>query len=369
VDKRSLFERAVALDSFNVDALFSSAQLSMTLGDSETAKMRSRQCLRAAPPSPSYSACALFLAFVNAPRDQASMAMLDTSSRWAQAQLMFAFIDSPDSNETGILVARRLFKNALEHSDVAPVSISPTLFNPGAMLAQALAVRGHLREAWKLTSERDNRSSDGLAGQIAALDGVPSDSLIALLRRNLAVFDNREVTAMWWLMAGADTVALRRTISLADSLRRSPTISSDLRYNLARYERAARAHLTLARGDTDSVMAELLAIANPSRPDSALPMFAALYLRYSDARLLAAKGRLEEAARWLAPTPMAYFDLAPFGVLWRLERARVAERMGNRPQAIEDYWYVVHMWQHADSVLQPYMTEARAGMRRLRSDR
>ena len=48
-----------------------------------------------------------------------------------------------------------------------------------------------------------------------------------------------------------------------------------------------------------------------------------------------------------------------------LERARVNERLGNRDQAARSYAFVVRVWAHADSSLQPLVAEARGALRRL----
>ena len=55
----------------------------------------------------------------------------------------------------------------------------------------------------------------------------------------------------------------------------------------------------------------------------------------------------------------------PSEVLWTLERARVAERLGDREKAIRAYQYVANLWRHADPELQPYVTEAREGLGRM----
>jgi hypothetical protein len=57
--------------------------------------------------------------------------------------------------------------------------------------------------------------------------------------------------------------------------------------------------------------------------------------------------------------------LVPSEVLWTLERARVAERLGERETAARDYQYVVNVWRRADAQLQPYVAEAREGLRRV----
>ena len=54
-------------------------------------------------------------------------------------------------------------------------------------------------------------------------------------------------------------------------------------------------------------------------------------------------------------------------VLWELERGRVHERLGNRETAVTAYAFVAAAWAHADSELQPYVAEAREGLKRLMS--
>lgn len=76
-----------------------------------------------------------------------------------------------------------------------------------------------------------------------------------------------------------------------------------------------------------------------------------------------AQGREREAAQLLDR------DFAPYlhagEPLWRLERARVQERLGNRDKAITEYRFVADVWRHADPELQPYVEEAKAALKRL----
>jgi hypothetical protein len=58
----------------------------------------------------------------------------------------------------------------------------------------------------------------------------------------------------------------------------------------------------------------------------------------------------------------------PSEVLWTLEGARVAERLGDREKVIRAYQYVAGVWRHADPELQPYVTEAREGLGRMTSE-
>jgi uncharacterized protein (DUF1800 family) len=59
----------------------------------------------------------------------------------------------------------------------------------------------------------------------------------------------------------------------------------------------------------------------------------------------------------------------PSDVLIAYERARVAERLGERAAAAADYQTVVSTWARADSVLHPVVTDAQRALTRLRSSR
>jgi hypothetical protein len=113
----------------------------------------------------------------------------------------------------------------------------------------------------------------------------------------------------------------------------------------------ARAALALARGDTTTALRRFLAF-----PDSSCP--GAQQRRAVQFRLLAAAGRDAEAA-WV------WDRLYERRVPLLFERARVAERLGDRPTAIHYYEFVLQAWLHADPELQPVVAKARAGLRRL----
>jgi hypothetical protein len=55
-------------------------------------------------------------------------------------------------------------------------------------------------------------------------------------------------------------------------------------------------------------------------------------------------------------------------VLGRLNRARVAERLGDREQAAGLYQYVLDAWRHADPELRSHVAEARDGLKRLAAE-
>ena len=66
-----------------------------------------------------------------------------------------------------------------------------------------------------------------------------------------------------------------------------------------------------------------------------------------------------------APTREGDIPPRPSDVLWYLERARVAERLGQPDRASEAYHHVLVAWQRADPELQRYTEEARAALQRL----
>jgi serine/threonine-protein kinase len=117
-----------------------------------------------------------------------------------------------------------------------------------------------------------------------------------------------------------------------------------------------RALEAFARHDTAEAVRRFAAL-----PDSLCPM--CLHSSYSRARVLAAAHREREALalveRVLPPA------LVVERVFYRLEGARLNERLGNRDDAIEAYQYVLDAWRHADPELQPIITEARAALARL----
>ena len=55
----------------------------------------------------------------------------------------------------------------------------------------------------------------------------------------------------------------------------------------------------------------------------------------------------------------------PTDVWWRLERARVNQRLGHTERAIYDYSFVADVWRNADEMLQPNVAEAREALARL----
>jgi hypothetical protein len=91
------------------------------------------------------------------------------------------------------------------------------------------------------------------------------------------------------------------------------------------------------------------------------------YERITLARLLAALGREREALDVLDrefPFPAFIFHRGT----WALERARLAEKLGQGEKARYWYGFVARLWRHGDPELQPIVAEAREALTRLTSE-
>ena len=118
------------------------------------------------------------------------------------------------------------------------------------------------------------------------------------------------------------------------------------------------AYLALARHDTTGALRAFAKIIDSDGSDFTVDLL-------QRARLLVATGKLDEARRQYT---LAVGGDGPLSVVARLELAELAERQGAREQALESYQFVAAIWKHADSVLQPYVARARAGLARLTSE-
>jgi len=117
---------------------------------------------------------------------------------------------------------------------------------------------------------------------------------------------------------------------------------------------------TLARHDTLDALRRFEAL-----PDSLCPL--CFWARLPKAQIFAARGREREALALLETFIPPVFLVEE--VLFKLEAARVHERMGQRDQAIAKYRFVAAAWRDADPELQPFVDEARAALRRLSAER
>jgi hypothetical protein len=183
------------------------------------------------------------------------------------------------------------------------------------------------------------------------------DTVTAIMERNRRVWPTK---ALAWAFFQRDTLFLLRLASEAAPVATAP---SDPRIRArAQYQKGvADAYLTLVRGDSAAGLRALQAM-----PDSlcmVLELFDTCFFhKFTQARLLVAQGDDRGAAAILDQDRWSY---PPLHVLATLERARIAERLGERNLAVESYQRVVDFWRRADPELQPYVREAQDGLARL----
>jgi tetratricopeptide (TPR) repeat protein len=236
------------------------------------------------------------------------------------------------------------------------------------LLAVYLSFRGRFQEARAVLPNSRIRGTGYQANPVidlALVGAVPKDSARMVVRA-LAAGDTLwppsglRYTLPWWY-ADRDTAALKRFeghVSAGARRHPNPVAKAYLR-NLAE---VARAYLVLARRDSTEALRMLSAL-----PDSLCALSDCFYEKFTLAELAAARGRDREAAaiydRWLRAR-----DWSPLFVLGKLNRARIAERLGNNDQAAGLYQYVLDAWRHADPELRPHVAAAKEGLERLAAE-
>jgi serine/threonine-protein kinase len=344
------FDQAIALDSSFAPAYIHQVELAQWLHGTEAGERYAARYLRLEPTDVSASGIGLAQRILQASRTRPSEIprLLRESSPGTLVDAWSALRRSPDSTEGLIAVNRALAE--------APPGDARWL-TPDARkrrLAGSLLYRGHVREAADLLFETPNAPPPQLV-EAALLSPTPPESAGPVFRRLVAdALVPAVVTLAWWT-ARRDTGELRRLERKGDSLARSHPQPAH-RSRGAYASEAARAYLALVRGDTTDAIRRLEAL-----PDSLCPF---CYLeRLTLAQLLSARRDDRKALRLMDGSLVEL--LVPSEILWTLERARVAERLGEREMAARDYQYVVGVWRHADPQLQPYVAEAREGLVRV----
>ena len=100
-----------------------------------------------------------------------------------------------------------------------------------------------------------------------------------------------------------------------------------------------------------------------SIPDTLCIVNICYYEKLIEARLLASQGRARQAGEVL--DLWVWRAEGPLYVLGMLDRARIAESLGEREKALQSYQFVVDVWRGADPQLQPFVVEARNALTRM----
>ncbi|HLB10729.1 MAG TPA: hypothetical protein VK617_14420, partial [Gemmatimonadaceae bacterium] len=272
--------------------------------------------------------------------------MLDTASADQLQHASNAVAEWGDSAQT-LVRLQRLIVAGRHHRDAAFADTARTR----RRLTFALASRGLGAEAMK------NKPTGELLLKLALFGAAPvalADSVVMedILHERTCV----PCAVSFWGMRG-DTARLQRIIHLGDSVARDPHAKVD-RGRITFTLDLDRAYLTLARHDTTEALRQFLAL-----PDSLC--HACGWAMLTQAQLLESRGRNPEAAAILDELSV-YNDL--LGTLAELERGRIAEKLGDKPRARDAYSFVADIWQRGDPAFQVYVSEARAGLKRLNEE-
>jgi len=228
---------------------------------------------------------------------------------------------------------------------------------PDFALAQRLAYRGHLRAAYCALGDSVGRPGTGIVLiELALLDGAPADAIASVFDGWLRAGRGYSSYALPWWSRRSDTASVNGFLRRADSVLR--VAPEGARREKAGYDSAAaRAYLALMRADTADALRRFASL--PRTQCSGCFDFD----RLTEARLLATRGSLRAAYRIFSEWRGA--AEVPSDILIAYERARVAERIGEREDAIAGYRAVVEAWARADAVLQPMVAESRRALLRL----
>ncbi len=363
-DARAAFDRAIALDSGFAPAYVHPVEIALNDDNPVAALRYVRGYLTIASAIPEGAAMHLLneLLEPQGTRSRDLADALETASPTALRRLALAVVSWPDVNETQVQVWQRALATAQARLAAEDSGVFPRVPLGLSIVPTVLIHRGHLQEARRMVGSRFGMPFMELAdlGVIrsatveTALDQWfrhPSEEDLSLYPWFTAAPCSRTMDAALWWASRRDTARLRRLAAREDSGVRAETshvVGIASRRPVPGFVHAA---LALAQGDTGLALNRFLAF-----PDSLCPD--ARQLREVRFRLLAATGRSAEAA--------AVFDRAhDRWVPFTLERARLAERLGDRPTAVHYYQFVRQAWLQGDPEVQPVVAEARAAIVRL----
>ena len=263
----------------------------------------------------------------------------------------------PDSLETAVRLSWQMATRATR--DSARLAQCAAGHESKWALAQRLAFRGHLRAA-ACALGSDLTTEGNFVVDLALLGAIPADTAERVFDEWLRRAHGSLVAALPWWSSRGDSVHIAAAVRVADSLARAsrnPAVREQAVYTGA----SARAHLSLARGDTTDALRRLRALADT------LCIECFLRDRWTTAQLLAARDSVDAAYRILSTWPGE--DMVAREVLVTLDRGRVAERLGYRDEAVAAYGLVIAAWERGDEGVQRYVQVARQGLSRLTKPR
>jgi serine/threonine-protein kinase len=345
------FDRAIALDSAFAPAYVHAVELGFTLRGASAGRKYAHTYLSLHPTDDEAAGISILDRIASERPGETAVTdkMLDAEPSDAIMAAWYAVRRWPDSAKTGLRLLHSIERKP--HSSPTFATDSIRLWN---FLPLQLAYRGQLRESYFMLGDRPWR----LFSELAMLGAIPPDTVNSVFRKWITDGIPQAYFSYAWLAAHRDVQSLTTLISRAES---TEGTGGPLARRAARYRAASgKAYLSLAKGDTTDALKRFMAL-----PDT---LCIACYTdRLVSARLLASRGRLEEADSLLNQRLNTL--LTPSEILIALERGRVAERLGKTDEATDAFSLVVAAWSEGDPEVQGMVAEARQGLKRLSAKR
>jgi serine/threonine-protein kinase len=357
VDERSIlehYEHAIELDSSFAPAYLTPIRLATYLDGVREGRRYARAYLSLAPSGPRSD----FIRLADVLLDPERAAAVDIERLVDTLPANELCITSrllghvTDSAQTIVRIARALSKRPPETLTDGP--------NPSCAVEQAvqgLQFHGHLREAEAMTTTHAHWLRSTVRYNMARVGMLSADSARGEFKRILDLLPRTQFTKLygWWARDG-DTASIQRYIDHFEQRQgqpATPSMAAEIRANIA----AGNAYLALAKRDTMSALRQLMFTSDTLHScwyDNRLTL---VQLLIAKKRFKDASARLER--RWPGTSGCSNgFD----DVMWTLERARVALKLGHTDVALASYALVADAWRDADPELQPLVYEARQAL-------
>ena len=336
------FDQAIALDSAFAPAYIHAIEHALTHHGAREARRYARAYLALDPSDAEADGIRLVSALLDERTSSESVGQrVGLESRDVLTNAWFAMRRLADTSELAIRIARRLATSAETASEVQTWD---------GRLALALAYRGHASEARSVARSLSPR----LFSELALLGAIPEEMARTTFADWLASGKLTAALALPWWSQRNEVASIARLIRVAERELGSDDAATR---RSAQYVRGAgHAYLALARLDTAQALRAFAGLADTL----CLTCYAD---RLIHARLLVARGDLRGAKHLFQER--LYAMLSPLEMLFLLEHADVAERLGDRRAAVEAYRRVTSTWARADPALQPVVARAVRALERM----
>ena len=341
------FDKAIALDSAFAPAYVHGVELGFNLDGPVTGRRYSDAYLKLNPIESEGEGIAIVdrLTSPGGLNGTVTDSILDHAPSDAIMAAYFTLRRWPDPAQTAVQILESFSRRRKGTPTFAADSVRLVNFLP-----LELAYRGRLREAYATMGNRPSR----IFVEIALLGGIPADTLASVLPQWIAAGRPQAFYTLPLLAARRDAASINALRARADQASRSGPESAR---RIGRYRgHQTRAYLSLMKADTATALKEFAQM-----PDT---LCIACYMdRLYFARLLAAKGRLDEADNLLGQRLNTL--ITPAEIMIAFERGRVAAQLGKKEEAARAYNLVVSGWSTGDPVLRPYVDKAKKELQRL----